>query len=586
MPAIAHQLSTAVHHHKAGRLDEAGTLYRRILAKEPDHAEAMHLLGLVSSENGHDDLAASLIARAIKLQGPEPVFCASLGVVLRKQGQTEQAMACFRQAIKGNPRDGRAHFELANLLHGNGRYAEAAGHYEQTVRIAPGQPMAWFNLGVTRTLEQRLEEAIAAYRQALAHDPCYAEAHNNLGILLQAFGRVDEAAGCYQSAIEARASYLDPYYNLGLTRQDQERFEEAASAYQLLLNHNPRHPEALNNLGVTLQAMGHARGARIAYEQALQCNPSHSEARWNLGVVNLLLGDYEAGWEGHEWRFRQAESRPRIFEQPEWTGETLPGARILLHAEQGLGDTLQFIRYASLVKSRCHSVIVEVQPPLETLARTVAGIDEVALRGHELPEFDAHVPLMSLPRLFRTTTASVPAQVPYVAPSADALHRWRKIFESDGSALKTGLVWAGNSRHKNNHNRSMALDLFLPLADLDGVRFFSLQKDSAGPIPPAFPMTDLAPALTDFNETAAAIANLDLVIAVDTAVAHLAGALGKPVWILLPHVPDWRWMLDRDDSPWYPTARLFRQAERKQWKPVIDRVRTELAVLAGQHRSA
>ncbi len=616
MPGVSPKFSFAVAQHKAGNFQQAESIYREMLVqdpqgRDPNHADALHLLGLIASESGQHDAAAALIVRAIQMHGPKAVYCSNLGVALGRQGKLDEAVACYRQALQAAPEDAKTyarlgrtlmsqghleqaaeafrasarfepeaaetHFELGNTLHAAGQYEEAAQSYLRAIECRPTHAEASHNLGVTRTMQLRTAEAIAAYEEAVRIRPDYPEPHNNLGTLLQALGRDDRAMHHYQEALRISPESLEVRYNLALFAQERERLEEAVDAYCELLERKPDHVEARNNLGNTLLALGRPKEAILSYRQTLVDAPDSAEARWNLGLTQLLLGRFKEGWAGHEWRFGQKDTVPRLFPQPMWDGSPLEGRRILLHAEQGLGDTLQFVRYAPLVQQRGGIVILECQQPLVRLLAGASGIDRLIARGHPLPEFDCHTPLLSLPAIFRTVLDTIPAAVPYIKASPEEVERWREIIESHAGArsgLKVGLTWAGNPRHRNDRNRSLAPSDLSALAGLDETVFFQLQKDMT--TAPDLDMIELLDSTSDFLDTAAILQNLDLLISVDTSVAHLAGALGRPVWTLLPFAPDWRWMTGRSDSPWYPSMRLYRQQSRKDWAEVLGRVRGDL----------
>jgi tetratricopeptide (TPR) repeat protein len=543
------------------------------------------------------------------------MYCANLGIALSRQGKSDQAIACYRQALKADSADatthsrlGRAlfcqsrweeaaesflastrlapgaaqsHFELGNALHALGRYEEAAKSYLHAIEREPAHAEASHNLGVTRTMQQRPRDAISAYERAIQIRPGYAEAHLNLGTLMHALREYDRATYHYRQALRLAPDSLDVRYNLALLAQERERLEEAVECYGHVLERKPDHSEARNNLGNTLLALGRPEEAILSYRRSLADNPESVEARWNMAVAQLLLGRFEEGWQGHEWRFRQPESTPRVFPQPLWDGAPLDGKRILLHAEQGLGDTIQFVRYAQLAQQRGGHVILECQQPLLRLLAGVRGIDQLVASGFPLPGFDCHAPLLSLPRIFRTTLETVPAQVPFIHIGAPDVERWRDVIRSrvgSKTGLKVGLTWAGNPGHKNDHNRSLRSQQLSVLEGLDNVVFFGLQKGAAETS--GLETIDLLEPSSDFHDTAAILLNLDLLISVDTSTAHLAGAIGRPVWTLLPFAPDWRWMRDRDDSPWYPSMNLYRQTRRKEWADPLQRVRADLEKLA------
>lgn len=473
----------------------------------------------------------------------------------------------------------QTYFELGNTLHVAGKYAEAADNYLRTIERRPAHAEAFHNLGVTRALQRRLPDAIAAYEQAVRIKPDYPEPHQNLGALMQKLGRDDRALYHYCEALKFAPDSLQVLYNLALFAQERDLLDEAAKRYREILRRKPKHAEARNNLGNTLLALGRPQEAISSYLQALAHDPRSAEAHWNLGLAQLLMGEFEEGWKGHEWRLRQKDVAPRVFQQPMWDGSELGGKRILLHAEQGLGDTLQFVRYAPLVRRRGGFVILECQRPLLRLFEGMGGIDQLIHRGHPLPEFDCHAPLLSVPRLVGTRLDTIPARVPYIPVDPAEIERWREIIDShmDGKrGLKVGLTWAGNPLHKHDHNRSMQPGELAALSGIEGVVFFNLQKDAAASA--ELGVIELGD--SGLHDVAAILLNLDLLISVDTSIAHLAGALDRPVWTLLPFAPDWRWMREREDSPWYPSMRLYRQQRRKSWTEPLMRVRADLEKLA------
>jgi tetratricopeptide (TPR) repeat protein len=330
-----------------------------------------------------------------------------------------------------------------------------------------------------------------------------------------------------------------------------------------------------------LNDQGKLDEAAACYRRALELRPDYADAHWNQSLLLLLTGDLERGWAKYEWRWKIKQWSPRDFPQTLWDAQPLEGRTILLHAEQGLGDTIQFARYASLVKERGGAVIVECQRPLLSLLASCAGIDRLVGQGDELPPFDVQVPLLSLPGIFHTSLRDIPATVPYLFAHPSLVERWRQ--ELGGIAgFKIGIAWRGSPIHKNDRARSIPLSCFEPLAGLPDIHLFSLQKgagtEELQDARDHFPVAELGSRLEDFMDTAAVLKNLDLVITCDTAVAHLAGALGVPVWVAIPFAPDWRWLLGRSDSPWYPTMRLFRQKKLGNWEDVFEEIKAELCV--------
>jgi Flp pilus assembly protein TadD len=470
MKSVPDALAEALDHHQAGRLGEAEAIYEDILRREPDHADAWHMLGVAAAQRGQPETALTSIARAIRLNPAPPFY----------------------------------HNNLGNVLHDLSRFTDA----------------------------------LLCYQEALRLDPGYAEAHHNLANTLKELGRFEDALSHHLEALRLKPDFAQAYSGLGSTLRGQGMYSEALACI----------------------------------EQALTLNPGLADAHAERATLWLLAGDFERGWLEYEWRWMAKGFTGRRIEGPLWDGSPAAGQRILLHAEQGLGDTLQFIRYAPLVKSLGATVLVECQPRLAPLVRHMPDIDEVIGAGDPLPYFDAHLSLLSLPRVFQTTHDSIPRVVPYLRVPEECARSWRGRLSGDGRR-RVGLVWAGNPEYKDDRRRSVDLSELAPLAKVPGVRFFSLQRGSpAGQPPPGLKIEDLESASGEITDTAAAMLSLDLVITVDTMVAHLAGALGVPVWTLLAHRADWRWLLDRDDSPWYPTMRLFRQPVTGQWLPVITRV--------------
>ena len=394
--------------------------------------------------------------------------------------------------------------------------------------------------------------------------------------------RLDEALRSYDRALALKPDYVEALTNRGVVLADLKRSDEALQSYDRALALKPDDVEALYNRGTTLNGLQRHDEALEYYDRALALKPEHAQAHWNRALCSLQLGDFASGWAEYEWRWRRnrPENAKREFRQPLWLGiEPLAGKTILLHAEQGLGDTLQFCRYVRPVAALGARVVLEVQPPLLPLLRRLEGASELRATGAALPAFDYHCPLLSLPLAFKTELASVPSDIPYLRSDAARVEKWRERL-GPKMQPRVGIAWSGATGHKNDHNRSLSLAQVLPLL-IEQVQWVSLQKElreaDAQLMSAQTPMRSYGEELKDFADTAALVELMDVVVAVDTSVAHLAGALGKPVWILLPFNSDWRWLLDRDDSLWYPTARLFRQPAIGDWASVIDTVRNELA---------
>jgi Flp pilus assembly protein TadD len=452
-----------------------------------------------------------------------------------------------------------------------GQMVEAIACYREAARLRPDLAAAHTGLAAILFRQKRYAEAERCCREALRIDSASAAGHSNLAAVLVQLRRFPEAEKSARQALQCDPGNTGAYNNLGNALREQDRFEEAESCFRHALEQAPGHAELRISLGNTLRAQLRLEEAREVYAGVLRDYPGHAAARLNRALGLLLAGEWKQGWEEYEARWQAGDSPARPFQQPLWDGAPLGGRSILLHAEQGLGDTVQFLRYVPLVQAG-KQVFVECQPELAKLARSVSGLAGVIPAGGALPPFDVQAPLLSLPRIFRTTLESIPGRTPYVTPDPRRAAYWRARLGAE-TKRRIGLAWAGNPKHQSDRRRSLDPMLLAPLGNVSGVRLFSVQK---GAPPPGLPVIDLAPELEDISDRAAVIENLDLVISVDTAVAHVAGALGKPVWTLLSYAADWRWLLKREDSPWYPSMRLFRQPEPGNWSAVIARVVTAL----------
>ncbi len=478
----------------------------------------------------------------------------------RSAGDGGAAERLLYRALALAPQSAAIHFQLGDLFRAQGRVDAALQSCETGVRLAPDFPQGRNNFGSALRDAGRIIEAEAEYRRAVALDPRLPEARYNLGVLLA--GRGDLAGA-------------------------EAEFREAAAL-------RPGFGLAQLNLGFTLEERGEHAAAMQAYAAAVAADGGLVEAHVNLGMQLLLAGRYAEGWEEYEWRLRYPEysGADAAALAPRWDGRPLQGRTILLDAEQGFGDAIQFLRYAPLVAARAGRVTARCAPELASLVASVDGVAAVVRRGEALPPIDAWCPLPSLPRAFGTTLSSVPADVPYLRADPEKAAGWRSRIAAAQGDCCVGLVWASQSGHRTAAAKSVSLEQLAQLGALPGVRLYSLQLGPAARelqrAPAGLRVADLSGELSDFAETAAAIQNLDLVISVDTAVAHLAGAMGRPVWTLLKFAPDWRWLLGREDSPWYPTMRLFRQERPGDWQAPVGRLCKELrgfaAARAGRPR--
>ena len=488
----------------------------------------------------------------------------------RKQGVSPAAQRAFAAAI--------AH-------HQAGRLGDAVTFYRRSLALHPVYAEALQNLGSALADLGRSDDAIDCFHKALRLRPDYPMAHLNLGNSLWAKGQADEAIAAYGRAIALRPDFAEAHTFRAIVLGEQGRVDAAIAACRQALALQPGFPDAHNTLGNLLRMAGRVTEAVGCYRRALALAPGYPDAHFNLGMALLALGDFAAGWPEYEWRWNtpQMMAATRRFTVPHWRGEAAVGQRLLIHAEQGLGDTVQFCRYARLAAERGLRVTVEAPRPLVRLLRSLPGIEAVVTAGEPLPDVDLHCPMASLPLAFGTTLATIPSTVPYLSADPGAVADWRaRLAAVAGDALRVGLVWAGNpsldrpSRAAMDRRRSLAPDRLTPLFGVPGVRFVSLQKGGPG-LPDGAPIFDAMAEVVDFADTAAIVANLDVVIAVDTAVAHLAGVLGRPVFMLDRFDPDWRWMTGRRDSPWYPSLTIYRQPSPGDWESVLAEVTGDLA---------
>ena len=570
---ISRLFEQAIQHHQVGQLEQAKKKYQEILDTNPQHADSSHLLGLVEYQYGNYVKAIEHIQQAVLISPEQPVFLNNLGNVLKEMGELDRSVQAYQQALEVAPEDAEIHNNLGVTLKEMGELDRSVQAYQQALEVAPKDADRHNNLGVTLKEMGELDRSVQAYQQALEINPQYAEAHNNLGNVLKEMDRLDESLHAYQQALKINPQFVEGYYNIGVFFQEQRKVKESAQAYQKAIQIQPDYVEAHINLGVVLREQVRLKESIQAHQKAIQIQPDYEEAHINLAITFLLQGQLTAGWREFEWR----RSRKRDFKRPLWDGTPLNGKSILIYAEQGFGDTIQFVRYIDLLPDANTIIIVVCQPELKTLFKSINRIDTLVTKGEDIPDSDVHVPLLSLPYMFNTTLDTIPARIPYLYlnPEADSV-----FHLGDSHDLKIGIVWAGRPTHANDNNRSIDLKWFKCLLDIRNCEFFSLQvgerREDIKQHGCHHTIKGLGEQFTDFHHTASAILQLDLVISVDTAVAHLAGALGKAVWTLLPFVPDWRWMLDRSDSPWYPSMTLFRQKETGDWSPVFEQLRLAL----------
>jgi tetratricopeptide (TPR) repeat protein len=602
-----------------GKKELAKASYLRAIKNNPDFADAYYNVGNLYREQKDYAAAVDSYKRAVELSPLQADVHNSLGAAFADMGQSEDAKKAFLRALELDAGYAEASFNLGGELAKEGEHVRAMEYLNKAISLRPDYSKAFHNLGVSYQAMGDLVAATTAYRRALACQPENAKAYNNLGTAFMDMGRAEDAVEAFLRAIEldpscadgyfnlgsaltqkgepARAieylkaaidiepDYANPYHNLGVAQQALGDIAAAATAYRKALVRQPGNVDLLSNLASVLVAQGDDEGIAL-FERLIEEEPDSAHIHWNFSIALLLRGDYARGWREYEWRCQwdKFPSPKREFKQARWHGDPLEGATILLHGEQGFGDTLQFARYAPLVAERGGRVILEVQPGLQNLFQGADGVAECIPQGDPLPEFSCYCPLMSLPLMFGTTMETIPPILPLRYGEGDF-----SVAPEERESLKVGLVWAGNPKHANDQLRSMSLRHFLPLTGVESVSLVSLQKGPAaaqineGHLP--FSLPDALAAVRDFSGTAAIIAGLDLVITVDTAVAHLAGAMGKPVWVLVASVPDWRWGLQAETTPWYPTARIFRQSFAGGWEGLMERVASELALLVGSRKA-
>jgi len=626
---VQERFARALQHHQAGRLAEAEALYREILAVEPRHGDSLQLLGVLYSQCNRADVAVELIERAIALRGDVAVYHYNLGMAQQQLGRAEAAILSFERAVALKPDYVEAHNNLGVLLLTLGRLVPATARFEQALALKSDYVEAGCNLGVALQQQGQLDAAIVRLRQVLALKPGYPEAHYNLGLALERQGRAVDAIASIERALALRPDYPEALQSLGALLHQQDRLDDAASCYERAVTLRPAHPESWYGLGSTRHRLGQRDAALVCYEKAIALRPDYpeaysnlalirkdqddlagaldvldralalrpdfAEAQLNAAMIRLLTGDLAAGWRQYEARWHSSQLDPdrRALAMPRWDGSAGDGRTILVWAEQGLGDSLQFCRYVPPLVERGWKVVVEVPDSLVRLLQGLTGAIVLPIGGAAALKIDCHCPMMSLPLLFETSLDTIPATIPYLAALPADIARWQPALADSGDTVKIGLVWAGNPGKLSalhaavDTRRSVTLDRLAPLLAVEGARFVSLQKDRrAEEDPAAWGIIDPMAAVGDFADTAAIMAQLDLVIAVDTSVVHLAGALGTPVWLLNRFDNCWRWLRGRDDSPWYPTLRQFRQPVLGDWDSVIAEAAEALATLVAERRRA
>ncbi len=589
----------ASQYEKSGRLVEAESICRQILATHPNHPDTLLLFSSLLLRRGDFGGAIDALERARVLEG-NPIYDRHMGMALAAAGRSEEAEKAFVRALRAGEDDVLLN-DLGKTYANLGRLEEAADCFRRAIGRNPDFVPALTGLGRSLILLDRFEEALEPLLRALETEPERIDDTPYLiGKALHALGRLEEALPYYEMAIRDDPTHLRAHNDLGAALTELNRPNPAVMILKSAIRLMPNTAELHFNLGNAYTRQRRVANALSEFERAIELSPDFAVAHFNRGIALLTLGDYKAGWPEYEWRWKTPTmiGSVRSFPIPQWNGGDIDGKTILLHAEQGLGDAIQFIRYVPWVASKEAYVVVECSRLLHGLFSSVKGLARLidqAESGTEAARgaFDFHLPLMSLPGVHGTTAHNMPCPVPYLAADRSLSRAWGQTIDSHGAAYKVGLVWQGNPDHQRDRFRSVPLQALRPVFDIPGVAWISLQKDSypgmtdgaPNAVAPSIPRLESGAGIGDFADTAAIVDSLDLVISIDTSVAHLAGALGKPVWLMLPVDSDWRWLLDREDSPWYPTMRLFRQRAPGAWGEVTERLKAALAEAVNVKRS-
>jgi len=580
----------AIDFHQAGNLIEAERLYRAILAETPDNPDALALFGVLLDGKGEHERAVELIGKATKLDPKTPLFQLQLGNALMNLKRTDEAIAVFRNAAALQPTLSEAHYNIGNALRRIDDWKGAIASYCEAVRLNPGYAQAYNNLALALVHEKQYDEALIQAKKAVAVAPNFGEGWLTLCNVAEKCGDYVLAAQAGEHNIRLLPDNYRSWFGYGVALNRLHRHEEAIPLYKRSLELQPDRADIWDNLAQTYQSLLRLDEAEATFRKSIElagqaipdedkrevAEEEYGNRHWHLALMELLRGKYKQGFARYRSRFREVEGlvRPKM-DKPLWKGEDLKGKVILIHGEQGFGDTLMFARYLPLIKAQGGIVKFSAHPALEELFRNWPVVDEVIPYGPAMLGYHYYASVFDLPHRFRTTLETIPADVPYL-PLLQPNENTR--LSGDGRP-KIGVVWGGSPLHKNDLHRSIPLNLFSKLFEETGAQFYSLNRDlkpGDAELLPKYSVIDLASRIKNFADATRIIGQLDLLITCDTATAHLAGALGKPVWTLITFSPDWRWMIGRDDSPWYPTMRLFRQPKGGDWESVINHVQQEL----------
>jgi tetratricopeptide (TPR) repeat protein len=566
-------------------LNEAEQHFCTVLNLAPEHTNALINLGNILIGQNKLDEAIAVYRKLVELHPTQEDFRYNLANLMFKQGNLDEASSYLRSILLINPNHAGCYFSLANILVEQNKLDEAIVNYRNVLQLDPNHPLTHFKLGNALAKQDKSLEAMASYQNAIQLHPNYADAYYNLGVILRKAERFDEAIAAYQKVIQIEPNRCEAYFSLGNVYLDLDKFEDAIINYQSAIQLNPNYAEAFNTLGTVYRLQKRFDEAIAYIEKAIALSPNYAEAHFNLGTALLLMGDMQQGFAEFEYRRNIKDFAKTLpsFTQPQWDGSPLEGKTILLHSDAALGDTIQTIRYIPQIVACGGRIVLNCLPGFERLLQNMSGIDRIIPKGEALPKFDVYAPLLSLPYILGTTLQTIPAQIPYIfSPEGVDI----TLPSGSSQTLKVGLVWASGDRRgsfdlkKFYQTKSFSPSMFEQIISIPNTRFYSLQVGQNATdirlLGEHSNVIDLSHKIQDFADTAAIINQLDLVISVDTAVAHLAGAMAKPVWVLLPFTPDWRWMIDREDSPWYPTMRLFCQAKLGDWEGVLQRVHDSL----------
>ena len=575
-------LDLAVELHNSGDLTKASMMYEEILGKFPNHSQCLFLLGTLANQQQDYQKSSELLLKSLTHDPDHVQALNALGIAFRRLKKFGDAEQILKKALILNPKSHDVNFNLGNLYKDLQEYETSKKFYTAAISIKGNFTHSHLNLGFLHEELNELELALQSYQKVIELDPKYVEAYINIGNVLQKLKFYEEALFIYDQALTISRDYYQLWANRGLILQELDRLEESLESFLQARLLEPKNLEIINNTSNIYKYLKKFKECYELLEIGLKNKPRHPKFQWNLSILSLLLGDFENGFQEYEWRWKDKDvslvSGKRDFIEPLWLGDqAIAGKTILLYSEQGLGDTIQFGRYVPLFAHLGCKVILEVPTPLFSLFKNLPGVDHLVARGDALPPFDFQCPLMSLPLAFGTTTDTIPPIQPIILTS-EKITQWQSRI-GNKTRPRAGLVWSGGTTHKEDRRRSIPLKDYLKYCT-DDFEYFSLQKDVR-----ESDLRDLENStilhfgqeLHDFTDTAALITQLDVVITADTSVAHLAASLNKPTLMLIPFAPDWRWMLDRDDSPWYPSVKLYRQERLGEWRPTIQALFDDLS---------